>query len=375
MRSLVVSALLAALVPGAASAQEKKEPAPAKPRTVKSVPSLPRAPKLDGNLKDFPTTLTVKPPASVDASASFTARAGWRKDTLFVGVEATDDQLQAADVLTLTLFFPDAGLTATGHVFRFAFDGKRASPPDSGTSRYAQQLVDVGVQHKDNALSLEVAIPARALPRFPAEEPLTLDLCLTYEDVDAAGSTPPAVSNCKGGGMVGEVLRLPDDFRKGLKLKPSKGVIGLEGQPDGWLGYGILHYPDWVEADEPLTPELLEVLVAPHTVDAASVGVNVPKTLLLPNGKTLLVVLSGESPYTANGTCDGDKELRLGLYLVKGKTAQRVLEWPAATCALGRATSVVLDEEGALSIGYSNGPTINFAWSGDHFERTELGKR
>ena len=168
------------------------------------------------------------------------------------------------DLLTLTVFFPDAGATATGHVFRFGFDGKRASPPESGTSRFAQQLVDVGVQRKDNALTLEVAIPARALPRFPAEEPLVFDLCLTYEDVDAAGATPPAVSNCKDGGMLGEALRLPDDFRKGLKLKPPKGVVALEGQADGWLGYGILHYPDWVEADEPLTPELLEVLVAPN---------------------------------------------------------------------------------------------------------------
>ncbi|MCY1075285.1 hypothetical protein OV287_12345 [Archangium sp. miwbw1] len=361
-------------MPGAAFAQEQEQ-APPKPRPVKSVPSLSRAPKLDGKLKDFSSSLTLKPPASVDASASFTARAGWRKDTLYVGVEATDDQLQAGDLLTLSLFFPDAGATATGHVFRFAFDGKRASPPESGTSRFAQQLVEVGVQRQDNTLALEVAIPARALPRFPAEDPLVLDLCLTYEDVDAAGSKPPAVSNCKDGGMVGEALRLPDDFRKGLKLKPPKGVIALEGQPDGWLGYGVLHYPDWVEADEPLTPDLLEVLVAPSTVNAASAGVNVPETLMLPNGKTLLVVLSGDNPYTSAGTCDSDKELRLGLYLVKGKTAQRVLEWPAATCALGRATSVVLDEEGALSIGYSNGPTINFAWSGDHFERTELGKR
>jgi hypothetical protein len=67
--------------------------------------------------------------------------------------------------------------------------------------------------------------------------------------------------------------------------------------------------------------------------------------------------------------------LRPGLYLVTGKTALRVLEWPAATCALGRAASMELDEEGALAIGYSNGATMNFAWSGNHFERTELGKR
>ncbi|HEX8437988.1 hypothetical protein [Archangium sp.] len=361
MRPLVVSALLAALAPLAASAQEKQAP---KQRPSKAVPSLARAPKLDGQLKDFPATLTLKPRAS--GGASFTGRVGWRKDTLYVGVEATDEQLQAGDELTLSLFFPDAGAAATGHVFHFASDGKRASPSESGTPEFAQKLVDAGVQHKDNTLTLEVAIPARALPRFPATEALALDLCLTFG----------AATNCKDGGMVGEVLRLPDDFRKGLKLKPPEGVVALAGQPDGWLGYGVLHYPVWVEADKKLTPGLLRVLVTPNPVKAESVGVNVPETLSLPDGRPLLVVLSGELPYTQDGQgCDPDKELRLGLYLAKGKTAQRVLEWPAATCALGRATSVVLDEEGALSIGYSSGPTINFAWSGDHFERTELGRR
>jgi hypothetical protein len=374
VRALVASAVLGVLAPVAASAQEQQPP-PEQQRPTRAVPSLPKAPKLDGDLKDFPGTLTLKPPASLDASASFTARAGWRKDVLYVGVEATDDQLLAGDVLTLTLFFPDAGATASGHVFRFAFDGKRASPPESGTSEFAQKLVDAGVKRKDNHLALEVAIPARALPRIPAVEPLVLDLCLAYEDVDAAGSKPVPVSNCKGGSMVGDALRLPDDFRKGLKLKPPEGVVALEGQPDGWLGYGVLHYPLWVEADAPLTPGLLKVLVAPNAVSAEKVGVNVPETLSLPDGRPLLAVLTGDNPYTPNGKCDAEKELRLALYLVKGKTAQRVLEWPAATCGLGRATNVVLDEEGALSIGYSNGPTINFAWSGDHFERTELGKR
>jgi hypothetical protein len=137
----------------------------------------------------------------------------------------------------------------------------------------------------------------------------------------------------------------------------------------------VLHYPSWVEANARLTPALLRTLVTPDVVVAAAANVNVPETVSLPDGRPLVTVLSGESPYTSDGKCDSDKELRLGLYLVKGKTAQLALEWPAATCALGRATSVVLDEEGALSIGYSNGPTINFAWSGDHFERTELGKR
>jgi hypothetical protein len=364
VRPLVLSTLLAALAPMAASAQEESAPPP--PRPTKAVPSLAKAPKLDGQLKDFPGTLTLKPRATADASASFTARVGWRKDTLYVAVEATDAQLQAGDVLTLSLFFPDAGAAATGHVFRFGFDGKRASPPESNTSEFAQKLVDAGVQRKDNTLTLEAAIPARAFPRFPATEPLVLDLCVTFG----------AASNCKDGGMVGEALRLPDDFRKGLKLKPPEGVVALAGQPDGWLGYGVLHYPVWVEADTKLTPGLLRVLVTPNPVEPEAAGVNVPETLSLPDGRPLVVVLTGELPYTKDGKgCDSDKELRLGLYLAKGKTAQRVLEWPAATCALGRATSVVLDEEGALSIGYSNGPTINFAWSGDHFERTELGRR
>ncbi len=363
MRSLVASALLAALVPGAASAQE--QPAPP-PRPSKVIPSLAKAPKLDGQFKDFPSTLTLKPQGAADAGTTFTARVGWRKDTVYVGVEATDAQLQAGDVLTLSLFFPDAGAAATGHVFRFGFDGMRASPPESNTPDFAQKLVNESVQRKDNTLTLEAAIPARALPRFPATGPLVLDLCVTFG----------TATNCKDGGMVGEALRLPDEFRKGLKLKPPEDVVALSGQPDGWLGYGVLHYPLWVEADSKITPGLLRVLVTPNPVNAESVGVNVPETLSLPDGRPLLAVLSGELPYTKDGKgCDPDKELRLGLYLVKGKTAQRVLEWPVATCALGRATGVVLDEEGALSIGYSNGPTINFAWSGDHFERTELGRR
>ncbi|MET0406425.1 MAG: hypothetical protein ABW123_28660 [Cystobacter sp.] len=371
MRPFLVATALAVLCPTWALAQAPSEP---KPRQVKPVPALAREPKLDGNLKDFPATLTLKPPAAMDASASFSARVGWRKETLYVGVEATDDQLQSGDVVTLSLFFPDAGVTALGHIFRFAFDGKRASPADSGTPAFAQKLVTVGVERQDNRISFEVAIPARALPRMPAVDPLHLDLCLTYDDVDASGQ-PPAVSNCKSGGMVGEVLRLPDEFRKGLKLKPPEDVAGLEGREGGWLGYGVLRYPSWVEADAPLTPDSLESLVATRAFKASEVGVNVPETLTLPGGKSVVVVISGENPYRSGGVCDAEKELRLGLYLVKGKTAQRVLEWPAATCALGRATSLETNEEGTLSISYSNGPTVNFAWSVDHFERTELGMR
>ncbi len=355
----------------AASAAQAQE------RPSKAVPALAKAPKLDGVLKDFSSPLTLRPPASVEASASFTARVAWRKETLYVGLEATDDQLLAGDLVTVTLFFPGAGPTATGNSFHFAFDGKRASGADSGTSAYAQERVEAGVQRQEGRLGLEIALPATAFPRFPATDPLLFDLCITYEDRDSVSQKGSTLSNCKGGGMVGEALRLPDEFRKGLKLKAPEDVVAFEAVRGGWVGWGVLHYPTWVEAQKPLTSESLRSLVTTDPVDPAQVDLNVPDSLILPGGRTILTVVSGKNPYAVEGKCDADMELRLGLFLVmnKGRTAQRALEWPAATCALGRALSVSMDEEGALSIGYSNGTTINFAWSGDHFERTEIGKR
>jgi hypothetical protein len=353
VRVFVLAAGLAALVPAGASAQERV------------VPRLARAPKLDGKLEDFHSSLTVQPAASKGARASFTARVGWHKDTLYVGVEATGETLRPEDELTLSVFFPEAGPTALGHTFHFTAAGKRASPPESGTPEYAWKQVEVGVRHSEQKRELEVAIPARALPRFPAREPLVLELCLSVQ----------GVSNCQGGAMQGELPRLPDAFRQGLKLKPPASVTGLEGRPTGWLGYGILHYPAWVQGDAPLTADSLRGLVALKVVEPRSVGVFIPEPLQLPDGRPLVAVLSGNDPFAVAGQCDADAELRLGLYLVKGRQAERVLDWPAATCALGRASSVVLDEEGTLSIGYSNGPTLNFAWSGERFERTEIGKR
>jgi hypothetical protein len=352
-------------------------PAQAQERPSKAVPTLAKAPKLDGVFKDFSSPLTIRPPASVDASASFTARVAWRKETLYVGLEATDDQLLAGDLVTVTLFFPGAGTTATGNSFRFAFDGKRASPAGSGTTAFAQERVEVGVQRQQDKLGLEIALPVTAFPRFPAVEPLVFDLCITYEDRDSTGDKTTAISNCKDGGMIGDALKLPDEFRKGLKLKPPEDVIAFEALRGGWVGWGVLHYPTWVEASQPLSHDSLAELVTTEAVNPEKADLNVPDSLILPGGRTVLTVVSGKNPYAVAGKCDADVELRLGLFLVtgKGKTAQRALEWPAATCALGRATSVSMDEDGALSIGYSSGTTINFAWSEDHFERTEIGKR
>ncbi len=366
MRRLLPLCLLA-LASGAASAQEQERP-------TKALPSIGKAPKVDGVAKDC-SGLVLKSASTEGASASFTARVGWRKDTLFVCVEAKDNTVTGEDAVTLSLFYPGAGPTATGHLWRFGADGQplpvdKASP--TPTPEFAQSRVQAGVkQQKGKALTFEAALPARAFPRFPAQEPLVLDLCVTYEDADAV-----PVSNCSGGSMVGDALKLPDDFRKGLKLKVPDAVLTLESAPKGWLGWDLLHYPLWLEADEPLTVVLLrEMVAARETVDVSKAGVEVPDSLYMKDGKVVLTMVTGKDPYAVQGQCDSEKELRLGLFLVEGKTAQRALEWPVATCALGRAQAVGLDEEGALIIRYSNGATINFAWSGDHFERTELGNR
>ncbi len=65
--------------------------------------------------------------------------------------------------------------------------------------------------------------------------------------------------------------------------------------------------------------------------------------------------------------------MRLAVFQVRGRVGERVLDWPAMSCALGRALSVSLDEDGELSVGYSSGATVRFTWDGDHFERTEYG--
>lgn len=368
MRAAALSLLLLC-TPAVASAQDE--------RSSKPVPTLTKAPGFQGGLKGIASPLVLKPAPTAGASASFTAKVGFRKDTLYVGAEVTDDQLGASDLLNVSLFFPGAGPTATGYTWRFAFDGKRASGPDSGTPAFAQEKVNAAVQRRGNTLELMAAIPVRAFPRFPAnpKEPLVMDLCLTYDDVDGAGGKAVPVSNCKNGGMVGDALRLPDEARKSLKLKPPEAVTALEPAKDGWLGWDLLSYPAWAQGDAPLTPASLKALVAPQAVEAEKMGVHVPETLSLPDGRPVVSVLTGKNPYAVNGQCDAESELRLGLYLVTGKTALRVLEWPAATCALGRAASMELDEEGALTIGYSNGATMNFVWSGDHFGQTQMGKR
>ena len=356
-------ALLAAL---GATAQDKP------PRAV---PTLAKEPKLDGTASDFASALALKPLEDDKVTAAFTAKVGFRKDTLFLRVDATDDKLTHGDLVRVMLHFPDAGTTARGYAYRFAQDGKRAPEPDVGAPDFANALVRATVKKLEKGLVVEAAFPPRSLPRFPARDPLVVDLCVTYEDRDEVAASPAMLANCAGGTMSGGSLRLPDDLRKSLKLKPPDSVDGLEARETAWLGYAALRYPKWILGDADLTPQGLIALAADAPVDPKAARIPVPASMALHDGRPLWAVLSGRDPYSVEGECNADDELRLGLFAVRGKQADRVLEWPAATCALGRAVSFSFNEDGALTLGYSNGSTTTFAWSGDHFERTELGQR
>jgi len=331
---------------------------------------------MDGVLTDLAPALTIKSskaPGENGASSSFSAKVGYRKDTLFLGVEVRDDRVVAGDLLTVTLFFANAQTTARGYSYRFAFDGKRAPDPESGPPSFANKLVQAAVRKNESGMIVEAAFPARALPRFPVKGPMVLELCLSYEDRDEVAGPVTTVTNCSGGAMVGEVLRLPDGFRNALKLRPPPDVIDLEGREHGWAGFALLDSPSWVFSDRELTPETLRSFFLEDVRDPIQYRISLPPRMSLPDGRILLSILTGSDPFAAEGPCKPQKELRIGLFLVQGRTAARALEWPAATCALGRASSVVLEEDGSLTIGYSSGSTASFAWSGDHFERTEIG--
>lgn len=342
-------------------------------RSIKAVPALSRAPKLDGKMKDMATGFAIKPVNAEVATAGFTGRIAHKKDQLFIAIDITDDKLLAGDITTLTLFFPGAGSTAKGYSFRFASDGKRTSDAESLTPGWVQAKVEAAVTPNDKGMVIKAMIPAIALPRWPAKDPLELDVCVTYEDRDELAETPKTISNCKGGSMT-EALKLPDSFRNQLKLKPPERVVAIEGSQIGWVGFGVLPQPTWMYADSKVTLETLQTLFGNEVVDPAKARVNVPKELEV-EGKPVVGIITGKDPYAVEGQCDGDLELRIGLYRISGRTADKVLDWPASNCQLGRATSISVDDEGTLTFGYTNGAIQTFAWTTDHFERTEIGSR
>lgn len=348
--------------------------APKEPdKSLKPLPTLAKDAIIDGQLKDLSPALDLKVPAPAQATLPV-LKAAFKKDTLYLGVTVNDAKLLEDDHLDLTLFFPESGTTAKGVIYRFGATGLKEPHPEAGAPDWAQALVKAATVKDAKGYTLEVAIPARALPRFQAFKPLALTVCADYSNVDQAGAEPVLSSTCPTGEMVGGPVRLPDELRKNAKLSPSPEVEGIEAREHGWVGFSKLHYPTWAEGDAELTPgSLAELVLGDLAVDPALVALPIPAQLVLPDNRPIYTMLSGRNPYVKKDACADSFELRMAMYVVKGVTAQRVLEWPAATCKLGRAMRFELSAEGDLTIGYTNGSTARFTWAADHFERSELG--
>ncbi len=344
------------------------EPPPARP-----VPELARSPKVDGRLGDFRGGVPLMARPLEGASAQVSGRVGAFRDTLYVALDVEDQEITDRDRMTLALHFPEAGVTAGGSVFRFGPGGKLEPRPEDGVSPATLGMVDAAVHRSRKGISLEVALPARALPRFPARDALVLEVCVSYEDVDEAGPSGKELSSCVTGAPPPELLALPQAFRQGLRPRPPPEVQTVEGRPGGWVGYNGQVDPKWVLGDRPLNEQSLRVLVSDAPIDPAAARVYVPSRMQLPDGKALLAVLTGQDPFSPDDSCAPEREMRLALFWVKGRVGERVLDWPAMSCALGRALSVSLDEDGELSVGYSSGATVRFTWDRDHFERIEYG--
>lgn len=347
-------------------------PAPTE-KPIKPLPTLAREPKLDGELKDLAPAQDFKMPESATGgSASVGLKAAFKKDTLFLGLTVNDDKLTAGDQLDVTLFFPESGTTARGVIYRFTDKGLGEAPADLGAPDWAQELVKATSKPSKTGYTVEVAVPARALPRFQAFKQLALSICLDYADVDSEGGEPTKLTSCPTGEMAGGPTRIPDELRKSLKLAPTPEVEGIEAREKGWLGYSKLHYPTWAYGDEPLTAESLAQLVAGDAaIPPAAVALPTPK-LVLDDNRPIFTILTGKNPYVKE-KCVADNELRMAMYVTKDRVASRVLEWPAANCKLGKAMRVELGNEGSLEIGYTSGTTHHFTWTVDHFERSELG--
>ncbi|MFO0601398.1 MAG: hypothetical protein U0228_39220 [Myxococcaceae bacterium] len=365
MSFLAASTLAATLLTAAPPANAEKP--------IKPLPSLAKEPKIDGELKDLAPAQDFKMPESATGSSSkLTLKASFKKDTLFVGVTVDDDKLLSDDTLDVTLFFPESGTTSKGVVYRFGQDGLHEAPADIGAPPFAQKLIKAATKPTKNGFALELAVPARALPRFQAFKQLALTLCADYADLDAEGAEPTKITTCPTGEMASGPTRIPDELRKNLKLAPTADVEGIEAREKGWLGYSKLHYPTWAVGDETFTAEsIADVIAGEEAIPPASVNLPAVK-LILPDNRPIFTILTGKNPYSKD-SCVSGNELRMAMYVTKDKVASRVLEWPAATCKLGRAMRIELSPEGGLEIGYTSGTTHHFTWTVDHFERSELG--
>lgn len=357
---LLAHALLLAAV-AAVPPKEKEKP-------IKAVGTFGKVPKVDGDLKDFTGATAFKLPAAAEKQLEVSA--GFKGDTVYVAATFKGEpEVAAAAELEVMIDFPGAGTTARGHVWRFGPEGLRKADPAVAAPDWANALLAVASKQDKKGLHYELAIPARALPRFQGNLQLSFNLCVIRHDGEAR------VDSCAGGGMPGGPLKLPDDLRKNLKLNPPNDVQGIEARPTGWVGYAELHYPTWVLSDSLLTPEALGAVIAGEgAIDAEKLSLPIPQKLVLPDNRPVFTVLTGRNPYSED-KCNDSYELRMALYVVKGSTANRALEWPAVRCSLGRASHVELAPDGTLTIDYSNGTKATFTWNGSLFRRSEYGSR
>jgi hypothetical protein len=362
MAAYPTALLTAALTLAPSPSAPHEEPGPHK------VLEVAHRPRVDGDLKDWAGTAPVLSRAAAANSAGLTLRAAVFADTLYLAIEVTE--AVASQVLTLGLHAPDAGVVAPGRLFYLGADGKRPSPPEEAPG-YAQAAVETGVVHMPHGLAVKVGLPALSLPRFAAHGPLLLEVCLGYGAADAEGAR---LSACPPGAPPPVRLELPESMLSSIRQRAPPEVVALEARPGGWVGFGERVEPRWIYADKPLTLPSLRALVSDGSLDPGALRLYIPDRMTLPDGGAVLAVLTGQDPFDAEDACSPDREVRFLLYRVKGRVAERVLDWPARNCALGRALSVSLDSTGELTVGYSSGATVRFIWSHDHFERTEYGR-
>jgi len=348
-------------------------PAPAVPREepcVRKVAELPRRPHVDGDLRDLVGATQVLTRAPAGPADGLSVRAAVFGDTLYLGLEVTGDSPEAPLVLSLGLHSPEAGVAAPGHLFHLGPDGKRPSTAEEAPAS-AQAALEATVVRTPRGWAIEAALPPLSLPRLPAHGPLQLELTVSEGTPDAAPATSRPASCPPAGPAVR--LELPESLLSGVRARVPPPVVGLEARPGGWVGFGERVEPRWILADKPLTLPSLRALVSDSSLDPAALRLYIPDRMTLPDGGAVLGVLTGLDPFDAEDACSPDREVRFLLYRVKGRLAERVLDWPARSCALGRALSVSLDPSGELTVGYSSGATVRFIWSHDHFERTEYG--
>jgi hypothetical protein len=362
------SCLLLALALAAPQSAPHEEPC------LKKVAEFPRRPRVDGGLKDLMGATPVLTRAATGRSAGLGVRATVFADTLYLGIEVTDEHPQPGQLLTLGLHAPEAGVAAPGRVFYVGADGKRPSTPEEAPL-YAQAALEAAVVRTPKGLGVEVALPPLSLPRLPAHGPLVLEVCLAAGPADAEAANAQHLSACPPGAPAPVRLELPESMLSAIRQRAPPEVVALEARPGGFVGFGERVEPRWILADKPLTLPSLRALVSETSLDPSALRLYIPDRMTLPDGGAVLAVFTGQDPFDAEDSCTPDREVRFLLYRVRGRVAERVLDWPARSCALGRALSVSLDPSGELTVGYSSGATQRFIWSRDHFERTEYGSQ